>query len=92
MVGQMQSPVDTTYLADNVILFRYFEASGSVRRAISVMKKRNGRHERTIRELDMDGSGILIGDPLTDFHGILSGIPTYQGGGGPLLRMPPRGS
>jgi circadian clock protein KaiC len=79
MVGTMASPVDTTYLADNVILFRYFEAQGSVRRAISVVKKRNGKHERTIRELDMNDSGVVIGEPLTDFHGILTGVPTYVG-------------
>jgi circadian clock protein KaiC len=90
MVGTMASPVDTTYLADNVILFRYFEANGAVRRAISVVKKRNGRHERTIRELDMDERGILIGEPLTDFHGILTGVPTYKGG--PLARKPPTGA
>jgi circadian clock protein KaiC len=92
MVGNMASPVDTTYLADNVILFRYFEAGGNVRRAISVVKKRSGRHERTIRELDMDERGVLIGEPLTDFHGILSGIPTYVGKGGPLIRKPSHGS
>jgi circadian clock protein KaiC len=86
MVGNMVSPVDTTYLADNVILFRYFEAGGHVRRAVSVVKKRNGRHERTIREVDMDERGILIGEPLTDFHGILTGVPVYQGRGGPLLK------
>jgi circadian clock protein KaiC len=79
MVGAMQSPVDTTYLADNVILFRYFEAGGSVRRAVSVIKKRNGRHERTIREFDMDETGIVIGEPLTDFHGVLTGVPSYRG-------------
>jgi len=79
MVGQMSSPVDTTYLADNVILFRYFEAAGNVRRAISVVKKRNGAHERTIREMEMGSSGVLIGEPLTDFHGILTGVPTYVG-------------
>ena len=62
LVGTMASPVDTTYLADNVILFRYFEAGGSVRRAISVVKKRNGRHERTIREIDMDEGGVQIGE------------------------------
>jgi circadian clock protein KaiC len=90
MVGTMASPVDTTYLADNVILFRYFEANGAVRRAISVVKKRSGRHERTIRELDMDERGILIGEPLTDFHGILTGVPTYKGG--PLARKPPNGN
>jgi circadian clock protein KaiC len=88
MVGHMASPVDTTYLADNVILFRYFEAGGSVRRAISIVKKRNGQHERTIRELDMNESGIVIGDPLTDFHGILTGVPTYVGKSSPLDGTP----
>lgn len=83
MVGHMASPVDTTYLADNVILFRYFEAAGSVRRAISVVKKRNGQHEKTIRELDMDERGILIGEPLVDFHGILTGVPTLVGKAAP---------
>ena len=83
MVGHMASPVDTTYLADNVILFRYFEAAGSVRRALSVVKKRNGQHEKTIRELDMDERGILIGEPLVDFHGILTGVPTFVGKAAP---------
>jgi circadian clock protein KaiC len=86
MVGNMASPVDTTYLADNVILFRFFEAQGSVRRAISVVKKRNGFHERTIRELDLDARGVIIGEPLTDFHGVLTGVPTYVGNLDPLQR------
>ena len=85
MVGHMASPVDTTYLADNVILFRFFEAAGSVRRAISVVKKRNGRHELTIRELMIDATGIVIGNPLKDFQGILTGVPTYRGQSRPLL-------
>jgi circadian clock protein KaiC len=85
MVGTMASPVDTTYLADNVILFRFFEAAGAIRRAISVIKKRNGHHERTIRELDIDSSGIVISKPLADFHGILTGVPTYVGKPDPLL-------
>jgi circadian clock protein KaiC len=85
LLGNMVSPVDTTYLADNVILFRYFEAKGSVRRAVSVVKKRNGHHERTIREIDMDKDGVQIGEPLVDFHGILSGVPTYVGKNAPLL-------
>ena len=92
MVGNMVSPVDTTYLADNVILLRFFEAAGSIRRAISVMKKRNGPHERTLRELDMDGTGLLIGDPLVEFHGVLTGVPTYVGRDGTLQKTPPRGS
>jgi circadian clock protein KaiC len=80
MIGsQMGSPVDTTYLADNVILFRYFEARGRVRRAISVVKKRNGRHEPTIREIHVTEEGLKIGDPLEDFQGVLTGVPTYLG-------------
>jgi circadian clock protein KaiC len=85
MVGAMNSPVDTTYLADNVVLFRFFEAAGWVRRALSVVKKRNGHHERTIRELDFDARGISIGEPLSDFHGILTGVPTYVGRDGSLM-------
>lgn len=91
MVGNMASPVDTTYLADNVVLFRYFEAGGTVRRAVSVVKKRNGRHERSIREIDMDERGVQIGEPLVDFHGILTGTPAYVGTDGTLLRKPPGG-
>jgi len=79
MLGHMSSPVDTTYLADNVLLFRYFEAAGWVRRAISVVKKRNGYHERTIREIDINEHGVVIGEPLEGFHGILTGVPTYVG-------------
>lgn len=78
LVGNMSSPVDTTYLADNVVQFRFFEAEGQVRRAISVMKKRNGYHERTIRELDVSEKGISLGDPLVHFHGVLTGTPTYK--------------
>ena len=93
MVGtSMQSPVDTTYLADNVILFRYFEARGYVRRAISVVKKRSGRHERTIRELTVGENGIEIGAPLHDFQGVLTGVPTYVGKGADLLSKDARGA
>jgi circadian clock protein KaiC len=84
MVGAMSAPVDTTYLADNVILFRYFEAAGTVRRAISVVKKRNGVHERTIRELEINESGIVVGEPLVNFQGVLTGNPTYVGAPGAL--------
>jgi circadian clock protein KaiC len=75
----MHSPVDLSYLADNIILFRYFEAGGKVRKAISIVKQRSGEHEDTIRELQMNDGHILIGDPLTDFHGVLTGVPTYTG-------------
>jgi circadian clock protein KaiC len=81
MIGsQMTTPVDASYLADAVILLRYFEADGEVRQAISVVKKRGSRHERTIREfrLDDDG-GIRVGEPLREFRGILTGVPIYQG-------------
>jgi circadian clock protein KaiC len=79
LIGQMQTPVDTTYLADTVILFRYFEAMGEVRQALSVVKKRSGKHERTIRELSMGDTGIKVGKPLREFHGVLGGTPTYHG-------------
>ena len=72
-------PVDTTYLADTVILFRYFEAMGEVRQALSVVKKRSGRHERTIRELKLSEEGITIGSPLKDFHGVLTGRRPTEG-------------
>lgn len=76
LVGDMKSPVDVTYLADTVILLRYFEAVGRVRRAISVIKKRMGQHEDTIREYRIDGRGITLGQPLTNFQGVLRGVPT----------------
>ena len=80
LVGQMVTPVDTTYLADTVILFRYFEAMGEVRQAISVVKKRSGKHERTIRELSLGEAGIKVGEPLREFQGVLGGTPTYYHG------------
>lgn len=79
LIGQMETPVDTTYLADTVVLFRYFEAQGEVRQAISVVKKRSGRHERTIRELRLWSGGVTVGPPLREFHGVLGGTPTYHG-------------
>ena len=85
LIGTMQSPVDTSYLADTVVLFRYFEAMGEVRQAISVVKKRSGRHERTIREMKLDAGGVTVGEPLRDFRGILTGTPSYHGPVGPLL-------
>jgi circadian clock protein KaiC len=80
------SPVDLSYLADTVVLLRYFEAHGSVRKAISVLKKRSGPHEETIRELRMGRPhGISVGRPLDEFHGILSGVPTYAGASSTLM-------
>ena len=76
LVGDMKSPVDVTYLADTVVLLRYFEAAGRVRRAISIIKKRAGSHEDTIREYRIsNGEGLWIGQPLTNFQGVLRGVP-----------------
>jgi circadian clock protein KaiC len=85
LVGDMKAPVDVTYLADTVVLLRYFEAIGRVRRAVSVIKKRTGPHEDTIREYKIGSTGLALGAPLDDFQGVLRGVPTYVGGGLPLL-------
>jgi circadian clock protein KaiC len=85
LLGSMQSSVDLTYLSDSVLLLRFFEAAGKIRRAISVLKKRTGRHEDEIREYRFDTRGIRVGPPLTDFQGVLSGTPTYTGQHGALL-------
>jgi circadian clock protein KaiC len=86
LVGDMKTPVDVTYLADSVILPRFFEAESRVRRAVSVIKKRSGFHEDTIREFKITNRGLTLGDPLIGFHGVLRGVPTYRGSGDPLLR------
>jgi circadian clock protein KaiC len=80
MVGDMKSPVDVTYLADTVLLLRYFEAIGQVRRAISVLKKRTGPHENTIREFHIDKNGLRIGPPIDKFQGVLRGVPEFVTG------------
>jgi len=85
LVGDMKAPVDVTYLADTVILLRYFEARGRVRRAMSVIKKRTSAHEDTIREYRIDRRGITLGDPLMTFQGVLRGVPELIGGEEPLL-------
>jgi circadian clock protein KaiC len=79
MIGtQMHTPIDASYLADAVILMRYFEAQGEVRQAISVMKKRGGQHERSIREFKLASGGLRVGKPLKEFRGILTGVPIYD--------------
>ena len=78
LVGDMKAPVDVTYLADTVILLRYFEAHGKVRRAVSCIKKRTGRHEATIREYHIGDGGLSVGEPLTGFQGVLRGVPTVS--------------
>jgi circadian clock protein KaiC len=79
LVGTMGTPVDVSYLADSVILTRFFEARGAVRKAVSIIKKRSGAHENTIRELMMNEHGIQIGPALTDFEGVLTGVPRFVG-------------
>lgn len=76
----MSSPTDVSYLADNVLLLRYFEAGGEVRQAISAVKRRSGPHERSIRELRMNSGKVSIGEPLTNFAGVLTGTPEYREG------------
>jgi len=79
LVGDMRSSVDITYIADTVMLLRYFEAAGEVRRALSVIKKRAGGHESAIREIRFGQTGLQIGDVLTEFQGILRGTPRFVG-------------
>jgi circadian clock protein KaiC len=79
MIGQMQSPVDLTYLSDNVLLMRYFEADGQIRRAVSVIKKRTGPHEPSIREFKITSGGLEVGPKLEGFRGVLTGTPVYEG-------------
>jgi circadian clock protein KaiC len=80
--GGMTSAVDASYLADNVIMLRYFEADGEVRQAISVFKKRGSVHERTLRRFELGPGGLRVGPVLKDFHGVLTGVPTYHGTAG----------
>ncbi|HEU4533226.1 MAG TPA: hypothetical protein VFS00_03880, partial [Polyangiaceae bacterium] len=81
----MTSPVDVSYLADCVVLLRFFEAAGRIRKAISVVKKRTGGHEVAIREFSLGPGGVRVGEPLEAFRGILTGVPVYDGGARPLL-------
>jgi circadian clock protein KaiC len=81
----MPAPIDLSYLADAIVLFRFFETRGQIRKAISVVKKRTGEHETAIRELKIGPQSLHVGEPLTAFHGILSGVPQYTGPANPLL-------
>jgi circadian clock protein KaiC len=87
--GVFGSPVDEaaeiSYLADAVVLLRYFEVSGEVRQAVSVVKKRTGDHERTIREVRVQRGGLHVGAPLREFHGVLTGVPSFTGAARDLL-------
>ena len=89
LMGTMGATLNVSYLGDAVLLLRFFEAEGQVRKALSVIKNRGGAHETAIRELRIDGNGLRIGEPLTSFHGVLTGTPTYVGKTAPLLRNRP---
>lgn len=86
LMVDMKSPIDVTYLADTVVLLRYFEAAGRMRRAVSVVKKRTGPHEDTIREYTIGKSGLKLGMPLNEFQGVLRGIPSFVGKDWPLMQ------
>jgi circadian clock protein KaiC len=78
--SRMTTPLDVSYLADTVVLLRFFESRGLVRRALSVMKKRSGTHEAAIRELKIGPDRLHVGEALSDFQGVLTGVPHYIGG------------
>jgi len=85
--GPVDEAAEVSYLADTVLLLRYFEFAGVVRQAVSVVKKRSGPHEHTIRECRVDRGGLLVGNPLAEFHGVLTGVPTYTGDRTPLMEQ-----
>jgi circadian clock protein KaiC len=88
VMGDIRPDIDLSYLADTVMQFRFFEAAGEVRQALSVIKTRTTIHERSIREFRIDADGLTVGAPLHDFQGVLTGIPTFRGSGGELLSRP----
>ena len=79
LVGDMRSDIDLSYLSDTILLFRFFEAKAEVRTAISVVKSRTSSHERSIREFKLSAQGLEVGEPLRDFEGVLTGLPSYKG-------------
>jgi circadian clock protein KaiC len=85
LVGSMSTNLNVSYVADTVILIRFFEAQGRLRKAISVLKHRGGAHEDAIRELRIDSRGLRVGEPLSNFRGVLTGTPEYFGADVPLL-------
>jgi circadian clock protein KaiC len=92
LIGDMRSDIDLSYLSDALVLFRFFEAGGEVRSAISVVKSRTSAHERTIREFRLSASGLQVGEALQDFEGVLSGLPSYKGTVAMLSTATPLGS
>lgn len=86
--GPVDEAAEVSYLADTVVLLRYFEHAGTVRQAISAVKKRSGQHEHSIRECRVDRGGMTVGAPLSDFRGVLTGVPEYSGREEPLMEPP----
>ncbi|HYG74126.1 MAG TPA: ATPase domain-containing protein [Planctomycetota bacterium] len=86
MIGAMQTPIDVSYLADTVVLLRYFEHAGRIQKSVSVVKRRGGPHETNIREMSVGSSGIEIGPPLEHFQGVLTGVPIFRGQAADLLK------
>jgi circadian clock protein KaiC len=86
--SSMRSPIDASYLADSVLLLRMFEHVGSVKKALSVLKKRSGRHEEAIRQVWFDSRGVHVGEPLTHLRGVLTGVPVEIGGAGDRIPAP----
>jgi circadian clock protein KaiC len=85
VMGDIRNDIDLSYLSDSVAQLRYFEARGEVRQAISVIKTRTSQHERTIREFQIGANGIQVGEPLREFQGVLTGVPTFSGEGKTLM-------
>jgi circadian clock protein KaiC len=85
LLDDMRVPAEVTYLADTVVIMRYFEAAGEVKKAASVIKKRYGQHEKTIREVTMGTDGIRVGAPLKEFQGVLKGVPVFFGASKDIL-------
>jgi len=86
LVAAAQAPVDLSYLSDTVVCLRYFEAAGEVKQSLSVIKKRSGHHEKTIREFKLEsGKGIRVGKPLKEFQGVLTGVPVFHGTDGKMM-------
>ena len=85
LIGDMRSGADLSYLADSILLMRFFEAAGEMRKAISVVKTRTADHERSIREFQVGPRGVRVGAPLSDFQGVLTGMPAWRGDLGRLL-------
>ena len=91
LVGEVRAPFDLSFLSDTIVLLRFFEAGGEVRKAISVVKKRSSMHEFSIREYQLSSEGVRVGPVLLEFQGVLTGTPSYTGTVAPLLRDAPHG-